>query len=378
MTDDLPNPALLPAGLTDLLPPEAEREAALVEAMMAVFAAHGYERVKPPLLEFEDSLLAGSGAAVAEQTFRLMDPVSQRMMGLRADTTPQVARIAATRLSAQARPLRLCYAGQVLRVRGTQLAPSRQLPQAGVELIGGAAPAADAEVAVVAVEALAAIGVTAVSLDVTLPTMVPALLDAVGVEPVLRARLARALDRKDSAAVTGLVQDQAALGALPGLMAATGPADGALAALEAADLPPAARAIAENAAAVLGAIRARAPGLRITLDPVEFRGFRYHTGVAFTLYGPGMSGELARGGRYMSQNDEPATGMSLYPDAVLRAAPPVAPRPRLFLPIGADGAGFRAQGFATVAALAADDTPQRLRCTHELRDGAAVPVVTKD
>ena len=95
MTDDPPpNPALLPAGLRDLLPPEAETEAAAVEALMEVFAAHGYERVKPPLLEFEDSLLAGSGAAVADQTFRLMDPDSQRMMGLRADTTPQVARIA--------------------------------------------------------------------------------------------------------------------------------------------------------------------------------------------------------------------------------------------------------------------------------------------
>ncbi|MBR0681395.1 ATP phosphoribosyltransferase regulatory subunit [Roseomonas eburnea] len=379
MTDDLPNPALLPAGLADLLPPEAEREAALVEAMMAVFAAHGYERVKPPLLEFEDSLLAGSGAAVAEQTFRLMDPVSQRMMGLRADTTPQVARIAATRLGREARPLRLCYAGQVLRVRGTQLAPERQLPQAGVELIGGAAPAADAEVATVAVEALAVIGVTEVSLDVTLPTMVPALLEAAGATSPLRQRLARALDRKDSAAVAALVQDQGGvLAVLPGLMAAAGPADGALAALEEAALPPAARAIAENAAAVLAAIRASAPGLRITLDPVEFRGFRYHTGVAFTLYGPGMSGELARGGRYLSQNEEPATGMTLYPDAVLRAAPATEPKPRLFLPLGADGAAFRAQGFATVAALAPEDTPQRLRCTHELKDGAAVPVMSKD
>lgn len=379
MTDDLPNPALLPAGLADLLPPEAEREAALVEAMMGVFAAHGYERVKPPLLEFEDSLLAGSGAAVAEQTFRLMDPVSQRMMGLRADTTPQVARIAATRLSAQARPLRLCYAGQVLRVRGTQLAPSRQVPQAGVELIGGAAPAADAEVAIVAIEALAAIGVTQVSLDVTMPTMVPALMDAAGLDAPLRSSLARALDRKDSAAVTALVQGQAgALAALPGLMAATGPAEGALAALDAAELPPAARAIAQNAAEVLAAIQARAPGLRITLDPVEFRGFRYHTGVAFTLYGPGMSGELARGGRYVSQNDEPATGMTLYPDAVLSAAPASAPMRRLFLPIGIDGAAFRAQGFATVAALAAEDTPQRLRCTHELKDGRPVPILTKD
>lgn len=379
MTDDPPNLALLPAGLADLLPPEAEREAALVEAMMGVFAAHGYERVKPPLLEFEDSLLAGSGAAVAEQTFRLMDPVSQRMMGLRADTTPQVARIAATRLGAQARPLRLCYAGQVLRVRGTQLAPSRQLPQAGVELIGGAAPAADGEVAVVAVEALAAVGVTDVSLDVTLPTMVPALLEAAGLDPALRSRLAHALDRKDSAAVAELVQGQDGnLACLPALMAATGPAEGALAALDAAALPPAARAIAENAAAVLAAIAARAPGLRITLDPVEFRGFRYHTGVAFTLYGPGLSGELARGGRYVSQNDEPATGMSLYPDAVLRAAPVAVPKPRLFLPMGTDGAAFRARGFATVAALATEDTPQRLRCTHELKGDEAVPVTSKD
>jgi ATP phosphoribosyltransferase regulatory subunit len=99
MSDDVPNhPALLPAGLRDLLPPEAETEAASVEALMEVFAAHGYQRVKPPLLEFEDSLLAGSGAAVAEQIFRLMDSESQRMMGLRADTTPQVARIATTRL----------------------------------------------------------------------------------------------------------------------------------------------------------------------------------------------------------------------------------------------------------------------------------------
>ncbi len=378
MTDDLPNPALLPAGLMDLLPPEAEREAALVETLMAAFAGHGYERVKPPLLEFEDSLLAGSGAAVAEQTFRLMDPVSQRMMGLRADTTPQVARIAATRLGLQARPLRLCYAGQVLRVRGTQLAPERQLPQTGIELIGSDAAEADAEVALVAAEALARAGVAAVSLDITLPTMAPALLEAAGVPPALSQRLARALDRKDAAAATTLAEQAGPLAAaLPVLLAAAGPADGALAALAAADLPPAARAIADNAAAVIAAIRAREPGLRITLDPVEFRGFRYHVGVAFTLYGPGATGELARGGRYVSANDEPATGMSLYPDAVLRAADPLAPRPRVFLPLGtpsAAAAALRGQGFATVAALGPGDSPAALRCTHILCDGEARPL----
>src|ERR1700742_1495047 len=143
MSDDTANHrALLPAGLRDLLPPDAETEAASVEALMEVFAAHGYQRVKPPLLEFEDSLLAGSGAAVAEQTFRLMDPDSQRMLGLRADTTPQVARMANTRLREAPRPLRLSYAENCLRVRGTQLAPDRQVSQAGIELIGSDAPEA--------------------------------------------------------------------------------------------------------------------------------------------------------------------------------------------------------------------------------------------
>jgi ATP phosphoribosyltransferase regulatory subunit len=369
MTDDPPSPALLPAGLADLLPPEAEREAALVETLLECFARHGYERVKPPLLEFEDSLFAGSGAALAEQTFRLMDPISQRMMGLRADTTPQVARIAAHRLGRLARPLRLSYAGQVLRVRGTALAPGRQIPQAGIELIGPDLPEADAEVAAVAVEALAALGIADPTLDITLPLLSPALLDAAGVQGEARRRLTRALDRKDAAAVAEL--SRGAGGAallLPGLLAAAGPAEGALAALEDAALPPAARGIADNAAAVIAAIRARAPALRITLDPVEFRGLRYHTGVAFTIFGEGLSGELARGGRYLS-GEEPATGMTLYPDALLRAVAPAAPRPRVFLPIGADpaaAAALRAKGFATVAQLSPADTAGALRCTHLL------------
>ena len=114
------HPALLPQGLRDLLPPDAAWEAEVVARLMAVLASHGYERVKPPLAEFEDNLLSGAGAAMAQETFRLMDPISQRMIGLRADMTPQVARIATTRLSNAPRPLRLCYAGQVLRVRGSE------------------------------------------------------------------------------------------------------------------------------------------------------------------------------------------------------------------------------------------------------------------
>jgi len=382
MSDDVSNNrALLPAGLRDLLPPDAETEASAVEQLMEVFAAHGYQRVKPPLLEFEDSLLAGSGAAVAEQTFRLMDPVSQRMMGLRADTTPQVARIATTRLAQAARPLRLSYAGQCLRVRGSQLAPDRQIAQAGIELIGCDSPAADAEIVLVGAEALASVGLTRTSFDLTLPNLVPVLLDDSGIAEPDRGALARALDRKDAASVTRHGGRLAPV--LTELLLAAGPADRALAALETADLPAAARELASRLAAAVAAIRLRAPDLRLTIDPVEFRGFRYETGVSVTIYAPGRHEELGRGGRYMCGEAEPATGLTLFPDAVLRAAPPREARRRLYVPHGTDpaeSAQLRALGYATIAALEPGGDPvgeaRRLECSHVLNRGEAVPLTT--
>jgi len=380
MSDDVSNNrALLPAGLRDLLPPDAETEASAVEQLMEVFAAHGYQRVKPPLLEFEDSLLAGSGAAVAEQTFRLMDPVSQRMMGLRADTTPQVARIATTRLARAPRPLRLSYAGQCLRVRGNQLAPDRQIAQAGIEVIGCDSPAADAEIVLVGAEALASVGLTRTSFDLTLPTLVPVLLDDAGFTGTDRAALARALDRKDAASVTR--HGGALAPVLTELLLAAGPADRALAALQSASLPQAARELASRLAAAVAAIRIRAPNLRLTIDPVEFRGFRYETGVSVTIYAPGRHEELGRGGRYICGEAEPATGLTLFPDAMLRAAPPREARNRLYVPLGTDQAEamqMRALGYATIAALEPDGDPvaeaRRLLCSHILRNGTAVPV----
>jgi ATP phosphoribosyltransferase regulatory subunit len=377
MPSDQPNnPALLPAGLRDLLPPDAEREAASVELLMEVFARHGYQRVKPPLLEFEDSLLAGSGAAVAEQTFRIMDPDSHRMMGLRADTTPQVARIATTRLARAPRPLRLSYAGQCLRVHGGQLAPDRQVAQAGVELIGVDSPEADAEIVVVGAEALAEIGLRRPSFDLTLPTLAPSLIDQAGIAGAQRAALSRALDRKDAAAVARHGGPIARL--LSDLLLAAGPADRALDAVASADLPDATRAIAGRLGETVAAIRARAPDLRLTVDPVEFRGFRYETGVCVTIFAPGRHEELGRGGRYVCGDaEEPATGLTLFPDAVLRASPARPPRPRIYLPRGADGAPLRREGFATLAALSDADPERearRLDCTHVLRDGVPVPL----
>ncbi len=374
MTDDPPpNLALLPAGFRDMLPPEAETEAASVESIMAAFAAHGYQRVKPPLIEYEESLLAASGAAVADQTFRLMDPETHRMVGLRADMTPQVARIAATRLAHLPRPLRLSYAGQVLRVRANGLAaPDRQIAQAGIELIGPDSPRADAEVVVVAAEALETLGLTRISFDLTMPPLVQSLLGAAALPPERTAALARALDYKDAAEIASLGGDQAAV--LIELLRAAGPAEATLAVLTRVDLPPGARAHAAHLAETVAAIRSLAPALRLTLDPVEFRGFRYHTGVCTTIYAPGQHEELGRGGRYLCGEGEPATGLTLFPDAVLRAAPPRRSRARVYLPLGADpfaAAAVRARGFATVAGFEreGDDASaaRRLRCGHVLR-----------
>ncbi|MCB8880145.1 ATP phosphoribosyltransferase regulatory subunit [Acidisoma cellulosilytica] len=381
MTDDfLPNPALLPAGLRDLLPPDAEIEARSIEAMMDCFAGHGYQRVRPPLVEFEHNLLAGSGAAVSEQTFRLMDPDSQRMLGLRADTTPQVARIANTRLAQSPRPLRLSYAEHCLRVRGSQLAPDRQISQAGIELIGSDAVEADAEIVLAGAEALAVLGLTEVSFDLTLPTMAAMLLDSAGLPPDRRALLAHALDRKDAAAVTALGGSMAAT--LTRLLLAAGEATPALAALSEVDLPAEARVLADRLAAVVDAIRARAPALRLTVDPLEFRGIRYHTGPCVTVYALGHQQELGRGGRYISGEREPATGLTLFPDVILEAARAPALRPRLYLPAGTDAklaARFRAEGYATVAALGDEvidiaAEARRLLCSHLLTDGAAAPL----
>jgi len=381
MSDQPPNLALLPPGLRDLLPPDAETEASAVEALMDVFASHGYQRVKPPLLEFEDSLLAGSAAAVADQTFRLMDPSSQRMMGLRADTTPQVGRIATTRLINAPRPLRLSYAGQCLRVRGSQIAPDRQVGQAGIELIGHDSPEADAEIVLVAAEALASVGLNQVSFDLTLPTLTPTLMDAAGIAGAERIALARALDRKDAAEVAAHGGMLAPV--LTGLLLAAGAAERALAALRASDLGPAGNTLATRLAATVAAIRARNPLLRLTADPVEFRGFRYENGISISIFAPGRHEVLGRGGRYICGDTEPATGITLYSDAILRAAPKREARKRVYVPTGssqARAAALRREGYATVMGLSAasDDDAEaaRVGCTFVLRDGTMRPLAS--
>lgn len=366
--------ALLPAGLSDDLPPRAGFEAAVIERLLAVFAGYGYERVKPPLVEFEDSLLSGPGKALTAQTFRLMDPQSHRMMGVRPDMTVQVARIAATRLAGAPRPLRLSYAGEVLHVRGTQLRPERQFVQAGFELISGYSLEGDAEVITVAAEALQVVGVKNLSLDLALPTFVPAVSRSLGLGAE-DAEIARdLLDRKDAAALLRFGEPAGSV--LKNILRAAGPADAALAHLRELDLDGEAAQLRNDLGDLLAHLDSRANHLTLTVDPGEFRGFEYQTGTSFTIFSRGVRGELGRGGRYRLENDEPAVGVTIYLDTLLRAVPEAAPGESVFLPFGTPpeaGRKLRADGWRTVAGLrAADDDgaeAERLNCTYLLRNG---------
>ena len=390
-SNDNDHRGLLPAGLADLLPPDAAREARAIDLAIERFAAFGYDRVKPPLVEFEESLLGGPGAALGPQTFRLMDPVSQRMMGVRPDMTVQVARIAVTRLKHEPRPLRLSYGGNVIRVRGSALKPERQFAQVGTELIGVDSAEADAEAVLLAVDALRAIGVAGLSVDLNLPTLVAAVAAGLKVPAEPLRRLRHALDRKDEAAVAKALDDKKGgdkKGAdlFVGLLRAAGPAERGIAQLAALKLPAAGAAEAARLAEVVKLVQAADPDLPLTVDPVEYRGLEYQTGVSFSVFALKGRQELARGGRYSAGYpedgvSEPATGFTVYMDAVLAASDAAPQQPRLYLPLGIawrDAAPWQAKGYAVVRAVVAAAEPRveakRLNCSHALIDGDAVPL----
>ena len=380
---DKADKALLPAGMSDGLPPEAAFEASIAEQLMSEFGSYGYERVKPPLLEFEQNLLRGPGTAMAEQTFRLMDPVSQRMMGLRADMTPQVARIATTRLRNAPRPLRLSYSGQILRVKGTQLRADRQFGQVGAELIGADTPLADTEIILLATNAMTRLGIQNMSVDLCLPTLVPALCRDIDLSAQSIEDLREVLDRKDAADIKRMSDSigQENTDLFAELLAATGPAEDALAVLDHLNFGGAAKVECDSLRSIVTAIHKEAPDLPLTVDLVENRGWEYHTGVTFTFFTRGGRGELGTGGRYITDEGEPSTGLTLFMDTVLRA---IASRPainRLFVPKGTPkdiGSKLRIDGWITVHGLEDQPHPQdeakRLNCSHIYENGEAKPL----
>ena len=367
------DPDLLPEGLEDRLPAQAAAGARVMRAILDTCHAHGYDRVVPPLIEFERSLAGRMAGVRPRRMFRFVDPTSLRTLALRSDITPQIGRIAETRLADAPRPLRLCYAGQVATIRGDGLDPARERLQVGAELIGRDTVAAAAEIASLAIAALTAAGATGVSIDFTLPDLVDTLArQALPLAPDRIEAVRRELDAKDAG---GLV---AAGGEtyLP-LLYATGPFDSSIERLAAVDAGGALASRIDG----LREIAARLGGsARITLDPSERHGFEYQSWFGFTLYAAGVRGGLGRGGTYRitraGGEGEVATGFSLYPDALAEGLAGEG-GDKLFLPLSHDpeaAARLRAIGWRTVAALDESDDAAAHGCTHVLDRMEAKPL----
>jgi ATP phosphoribosyltransferase regulatory subunit len=306
-------PGLLPEGLRDRLPGEAAVQARTVRALLDSVEARGYERVSPPLVEYEETLAARLKSSRTDLA-RFVDPLSQRTLAVRPDITPQIARIVSTQLANVPRPLRLAYAGPVLKLGASQLNPQRETMQVGAELIGSDSVEAACEIVGTAVEALVQAGVTEPTVDLTLPDLVQTLAGLI-LAPAQIAELDLLLDMKDA----GRLASAGYADWLP-LIAATGPVGSALAALRKFDHAGLMTSRIDGIEAISETLENK--NVRVTLDPTERHGFEYQTWFGFSLFVAGAAGFLGRGGSYIiahpDGHEEPATGFSVYPDSILK------------------------------------------------------------
>lgn len=365
---------LLPENLEDVLPPQALRVDGLRAKLLELFRVHGYELVIPPMLEYLESLLTGTGHDLDLRTFKLVDQLSGRTMGMRADITPQVARIDAHLLNRKG-VTRLCYAGSVLLTRPRGLDSTREPLQIGAEIYGHSGIESDLEIQQLLVESLAACGISGARLDLGHVAVFRAICRRGGVGPELEAELHEVLQGKDTSALRAVTKalpkaTRGALLALPDLYG-----DGAV--LERARralprYPEVGRALRDLTALC------RCDNIPVSVDLADLRGYHYHSGVVFTAYAPAVANALALGGRYDEVGKafgraRPATGFSMDLRDLARAAPLKAGVAAVRAPHSSDPGlaaairKLRSAGEIVVVALPRHDAePAQPACDREL------------
>jgi ATP phosphoribosyltransferase regulatory subunit len=381
---------VLPDHIADVLPSEARHIEELRRLYLDTARGYGYELVMPPLLEYLESLLSGTGRALDLQTFKLVDQLSGRTLGLRADTTPQVARIDAHLLN-RAGVTRLCYCGPVLHTRPDRPFATREPLQFGAEIYGHAGIEADLEVLHLALDSLKAVKLSSYTLDLSDARIVPALLNGVTLTTDARDALHSALAAKDTSGVQALTQDlpanvRTALVALVGMY-------GDASVLDQAEQAFAAWPVVMQALAELRQIAADMhDDVAITFDLADLRGYAYYSGVRFAIFVPGASDALVRGGRYdevgaVFGRKRPAVGFSLDLKELVSVVPACALKAAIRAPWGtAKGlreaiATLRANGETVVCVLPGHESEvDEFNCDRELIEVAdrwviqAIPV----
>ncbi len=366
---------VLPDHIADVLPSEARHIEELRRLYLDTARGYGYELVMPPLLEYLESLLSGTGRALDLQTFKLVDQLSGRTLGLRADTTPQVARIDAHLLN-RAGVTRLCYCGPVLHTRPDRPFATREPLQFGAEIYGHAGIEADLEVLHLALDSLKAVKLKNYTLDLSDARILPALLAGVNLSIQDRDALHSALAAKDTSGVQALTKDlpanvRSALVALVGMY-------GDASVLDQAEKAFAAWPVVMQALAELRQIAADMQDVAITFDLADLRGYAYYSGVRFAIFVPGASDALVRGGRYdevgaVFGRKRPAVGFSLDLKELVSVVPPCALKAAIRAPWGtAKGlreaiAALRANGETVVCVLPGHESEvDEFNCDREL------------
>jgi len=343
---------LLPEGIEEILPSEAKRLECLRRQILDLFARWGYELVQPPLIDFIDSLLVGAGRDLDLQTFKFTDQHSGRLLGVRADMTPQVARIDAHHLKRNT-PTRLCYLGTVLHTKGESLEKSRSPLQVGAEIYGHGTLESDLEIIRLMLEMLATTGIQDVHLDLGHVGIFRGLAEQAELDTNQEADLFDVLQRKATRELDEMLDElelgealQTMLAGLIELNGVDGVIENANKVFEFAE-EPVKTALAELET-IANSIRFLFPAMPINFDLAELRGYHYQTGIVFAAFVPGCGKEIARGGRYDNVGQEfgrarPATGFSADLKVLSGIASdiPASATKKVFAPFDVSNGGLR-------------------------------------
>ena len=329
---------LLPEYIEDVLPAEASQIESLRRSLLDLLDVHGYQLVMPPMLEYLESLITGVGHDLDIATFKVVDQLTGRLMGVRADITPQAARIDAHMLNNQG-VTRLCYSGSVLRTSPDGLAQTRQPMQLGAELFGHAGIEADIEIQCLMVKTLQAAGVKSLQIDFSHVGIFDSLMSRVQANDVLKQSIYQALQSKDQTELKALTQDfdDEIRKALCRLTELNG--DASILAIAAKDLPKTAEITCALSDLTQVAKELADLGVGLSFDLAELRGYHYHSGMVFAAYAQGCSGPLAFGGRYDEVGQafgraRAATGFSLDLRGLVTALPVLDLKKGILAPYG--------------------------------------------
>lgn len=375
---------LLPDGVKDILPPRARQIEALRRRLLDLYDRWGYELVMPPLMEHLESLLTGVGRDLDLDTFKVTDQVSGHLLGIRADITPQVARIDAHRMRNQGAS-RLCYCGSVLHTRPANLLASRNPLQVGAELYGHAGIGSDVEVIALMLETLLASGIEVpLSLDLGHVGIFRNLMKDAGLSAAQEAEYLEKLQLKALPEIEVFLNELEADGRLLDRLAELPRLNGGAEVLARArtlfaDAAPAVLEAIDYLERIADQVAARYPGVRLYFDLGELRGYNYHTGVVFAAYAAGYGQAIAKGGRYDEIGRDfgrarPATGFSsdLKSLADLSAAQLDTRAGAILAPAGQESglveriSELRAQGERVIQQLSDVSLANRASCDRQL------------